>query len=292
MRMLVVISYYDRRPLGPLLKLMDSMDSHAAGVVYDRVLSVNSTSSFRLPENVESGFIGVIYRENRGMNIGAWNAAWSQWPGYDGYLFMQDECYVVREDWLHLIQMRLADPAIGLVGESINNAWNKGWDELRTGPGRDVLPEHYVEAKPANRVDAYLHHMGRYGIDPGSCGRHVRSLVWALRSEVMTAIGGFREGANYGECIAAEIGVSRAIEAMGLKLQEVGPSPFHAIRHREWNQDRAGGPFTHKAVLLREYQSLRKENEMLRRRVDRPTWNDLAKGVLTRLRGGGAQEHR
>lgn len=266
MNILIAISWYDRRPLEPLLALLDSLDRHPAGARCERVLCVNTTGSQRVPAAVAARLHGVLERPNVGMNIGAWDAAWRHWPGRDAYLFLQDECYAVRDDWLALVQRCLADRDTGLCGEALNPAWDKPWEQLRNGPGRDVLPEHFIDGEPANRVDVYLQRMRAHGIDPGFGGRHLRSLVWALRGDVLSAIDGFISGANYGECIAAEIGTSRAVAALGLELREFGPAPFHAFRHREWNQDRPGGPFTHKPVLLNEIVRLREEVSELRRR--------------------------
>lgn len=283
MKPLVVISFYDRRPIEPLLQLLDSLDRHDAGVAYERVICVNETGSQPLPVEVTSRVDGVLARVNLGMNIGAWDAAWRQWPHHPAYLFLQDECYAVRDGWLAGALAAVADPSVGLAGESMNTAWDKCWDDLRAGPGQSALPEHFIDGEAANRVDVYLHHIRRYGIDPGAGGRHLRSLAWVARNDVLEQIGGFPVGANYGECIAAEIATSRAVEAKGFKLGQIGPAPFHTFRHIEWNQDQPGGTFTHKPVMHRELQRLKKEVSALQRRVDLPTFGELGKGLLARL---------
>jgi len=283
MKPLVAISFYDRRPMAPLLRLLDSLDEFSAGAEYQRVICINSTGMESLPSAIVDRVDGVLERENLGMNIGAWDAAYRQWPGRPAYVFLQDECYAVRDGWMSQALAAVQEPSVGLAGESFNAAWDQTWDELRNGPGKNSLPEHFVDGATANRVDVYLHHMRHYGIDPGASGRHLRSLAWAARGEVLASIGGFPQGGNYGECIAAEIGVSRAIEARGLALRSIGPSPFHVFRHVEWNQDKPGGPFTHKPVLLRELQSLREEVKTLRERLDSPSYGDLGRGLLARL---------
>ncbi len=35
-------------------------------------------------------------RENTGFNIGAWDYGWRHLPPYDYYLFLQDDCFIVR----------------------------------------------------------------------------------------------------------------------------------------------------------------------------------------------------
>lgn len=287
MKPLVAISFYDRRPVDALIALLDSLDRFPAGAAHERVLCVNATGAQVLSDAITSRFDGVLERPNVGMNIGAWDAAWRAWRGRPAYLFLQDECFAVREHWLSEFLAPFGQPGVGMVGEAFNTSWDQPWDALRAGPGCDVLPEHHVDGAPGNRVDVYLHHMRRYGIDPGVVGRHLRSLVWALPGAVMESIGGFPQGTNYGECIAAEIGVSRAVESLGLTLGQVGATPFHAFRHREWSQDRPGGPFTHKPLLLRELQRLRGDLAELQARIDDPSWRDLRRGLLTRLRRSG-----
>lgn len=263
---LVVISFYDRRPVEPLEALLDSLDRHPAGAAHERVICVNAGGGPALPDALAQRVQAVHVRANDGMNIGAWNAAWQRWNDRPAYLFLQDECRAVTDGWLDAYLCALADAGVGLVGECLNPSWEATWEALRDGPGRARLPEHEIDGVPANRVDVYLAAMRRFGIDPGATGRHLRALAWATTGDVMRRIGGFPQGRGYGECIAAEIGVSRAVEAAGLRLRQVGPAPFHVFRHREWNQDTPGGPFTHRPVQLMELQALRAEVERLRER--------------------------
>jgi hypothetical protein len=72
------------------------------------------------------------------------------------------------------------------------------------------------------------------------------------------------------------------VEALGLEVAQVAEVPFHTIRHVEWNQDRPGGPFTHKAVMLRQLRQLREENGRLRQELERPTFRQI--GALLRRR--------
>ncbi len=270
---LVVVSFYDRRPTGPLVDLLQSLDQHPAGAEFDLLLVVNSTGEWRVPEALLAPGMRVLYRRNAGMNIGAWHGAWQHATDYSRYLFLQDECLAVAEGWLSAFVAGLDDPAVGLLGESYNQNWDKPWDNLRQGPGATVMPEHDIDGRPANRVDVYLDFMRRQGIDTGSRGGHLRSLAWALRGDTLRRIGGFPEGGNYGECIAAEIGVSKAVEALGLRVSQVAARPFAYFRHVEWNQDQPGGPFTHKPVFRRRQEELEAELAALRVRLDAmPTW--------------------
>ncbi|MGE0742036.1 MAG: glycosyltransferase [Hyphomonadaceae bacterium] len=251
---LVVISFYDRRPTGNLERLLASMQTHAAGAAFDVVVVVNRTSDapLAMPASVE-----VLERENLGMNIGAWDHGWRSKPGYDAYLFLQDECYVVRENWLTAFLDGARDGGVGLIGESINPAWDKPWPALRQHYAGARMPDHTIDGRPADRVDVYLDFMRRAGVEPGASGRHLRSLVWFATRPTLQAIDGFPIGANYGECIGAEIAVSRKVEALGKRVEQVSPEEFRFIRHVEYNRDHPQAPFSHAPRAAPKPQSAR-----------------------------------
>ena len=244
-RIRVVISFYDRRPQVHLNRLLDRMSHFNAGSPYDVLIVVNSTGELRIEPQLQ-GQVSVIYRENTGMNIGAWNAGWLDDKTYEQYVFLQDECFPIRENWLRWLTDPLKDPGIGLVGESFNPAWNANWLTLSKAHLGSELPDHFIGRRPAPRVEVYLNAMKTWGIDPGETGKHLRSLVWSMRRETLEQLGGFPIGGNYGECIAAEIGVSRLVESKGLRLEQAGPRPFHAIAHFEWHSDTPHVPPSHK----------------------------------------------
>jgi hypothetical protein len=244
-RPLVVISYYDRRPTDCLRALLHSMAAMPAGMAFDALIVANTTRD-ELPVMPHAPFpLSVLRRENTGMNIGAWDAGWRAFPGRKAYVFLQDECLIVREGWLKGLVDRSLGHDVGLVGESSNPAWEAPWTRLKAIHAASKLPDHYIDGRPAARVDTYLHHITRWGIDPGATGAHQRSLTWGMRGEVLQAIDGFPIGADYGECIAAEIAVSRKIAAEGLRVVQARQAPFHFVRHREWNQDVPGSAFNH-----------------------------------------------
>ncbi|HSW14710.1 MAG TPA: class I SAM-dependent methyltransferase [Solimonas sp.] len=246
---LVVISYYDRHSPQNLQRLIDSMERHPAGHSWDIAIVANRTSDKPLQLGLKSARgIRVHERENLGMNIGAWDHGWRAEGGYRHYLFLQDECYVVRRNWLQAFVRLSQNTSAGLLGESLNPAWDRSWEQLKKVHAGAVLPDHSVEGKPAPRVEVYLDFLRRQAIPPGDSGRHLRSLVWFARRETLETIGGFPTGANYGECIAAEIGVSRKVESLGLRALQVASEPFRFIRHFEYNRDTPTAPYTHKAV--------------------------------------------
>lgn len=244
---LVVVSYYDRRPVESLWRLFQSLRLFDFGRSLDICIIVNRTGSHEIVFPQSPQLIGVVERENLGMNIGAWDLGWRQFNSYHTYLFLQDDCYVVRKGWADALASAAEQVDTGLAGESLNLSWDKDWSQLRQSQLAASLPEHFVDGRVANRVDTYLDFFVREGIPAGNGGKHLRALVWAARRAVLERIGGFPIGRNYGECIAAEIGTSKRVESLGLAVRQVAAEPFRYVRHQEWNQDRPGGPFVHTA---------------------------------------------
>lgn len=249
-RCLVVISFYDQRPVEPLLELLQSLLDHPSGGAHDVCIVVNEDDHQADPKGLDAGII--MRRPNSGMNIGAWDHGWRHNPGYRDYLFLQDECYVVTPLWLEGFRTRSKEVGAGLIGESMNEVWNSPWEQLRDKQGKDPLPDHTLDGKPANRVDVYVDFMRRHGIEPGPVALHVRSLIWFASGDVLEKIGGFPQGTNYGECIASEIAVSRKIVYHGYALAQVADKPFRFFRHREWKEKFSGGPFRHLSGLSRK----------------------------------------
>lgn len=177
-RFLVVISFYEPRPLLPLEELIRALSQTLAGADFDIVLIVNRTTSgeMALPFPTDA-FKAIVNRPNEGMNIGAWDHGWRQFPDYQGYLFLQDECVLKSKFWLKAFVEAAKLPGAGLIGESWNSGWDRPWSAMRlTVEGQD-MPEHSLQGTPANRVDVYLEYMARHGIDAGQKAGHLRSLV-------------------------------------------------------------------------------------------------------------------
>lgn len=263
---LVVISYYDRRPSNNLFDLIESLYRYSAGDEFDTCVVVNRTKrdSLTLPDKYS--YISVEYRQNLGMNIGAWDYGWRSHEGYRDYLFLQDECYVIRDQWLAGYRSCLSDPQVGMVGESIPRLWYKDWPSLRQFFAGVALPEHSFDGEPVNRIDFYLKFFKEHDVEPGETGRHLRSVIWCLPAPVLEKIGGFLIGRNYGECIAAEIAASKQVEALGLRVVQAKDEEFFYIRHLEYNQDFPGSPYAHDVKYV-DYASVKrrlqsKENEL------------------------------
>jgi hypothetical protein len=266
---LIIISYYDRRPGHNLLALIDSISRHPAGGEFDMCVVVNRTKeeSLRLP--AEYSWISVDYRHNVGMNIGAWDHGWRTHQGYKAYLFLQDECYVIRDNWLAAYSTLLENSEIGMIGETLNLLWDKPWPKLRELFAKHPLPEHTIGGEAVNRVDFYLNFFHEHQVDPGQSGKHLRSVIWYLSGTFLRKIDGFLIGRNYGECIAAEIAASKRVEALGRGIAQVcNDEEFFYIRHLEYNQDQPGSRYSHNVKYV-DYASVQrlleaKESEIQR----------------------------
>lgn len=230
----VVVSHYDERPLEPLVQLLDSLAAMPAGYPYEVRIVVNHDHwrPCELPE--QHRHLTVVHRENRGFNIGAWEQGWRLDPPRDAYLFLQDECLVARENWLLPFVEKAAQDDIGLIGERIPPTWDLPWEHLEWQFGKKILPGHEVGGRQVDRLTCYRDFWRRQGIPPAPTGAHIQSLVMFARRDVLARIGGFPIGQNYGEAIAAEIGVSFLVRALGLRLCEVGETPFTCFTHPQW----------------------------------------------------------
>lgn len=229
----IIISYYNRTSPRSLRILLEQLSDYSDLIrLVVNVESSNDVSSF--------ASLGVKYcvTENEGMNIGAWTKGYQIWPEADFYIFLQDECYVKRLDFLpQIISQFKADQKVGLLGETLNYRWNHDWQLLLESPINRYETQHEIDDIQSKRVDCYLHHMRRWKIDPGQSALHLRSLVWALPAQVMRRLGGFPIGRNKGECIAAEIAVSRRLISLGYRISQFGTQPFTYFGHREWRED-------------------------------------------------------
>lgn len=235
-RVLVVVSYYDARPMAELDRLLHSLRTTPAGWPFDVRVVVNRDGDGPLGIAERHPGVEVLCRANAGYNIGAWEHGWRADPAYDAYLFLQHECVLQGENWLTPFVERAAEPGIGLVGERINPAWDTTWDEIERRFAGHALPDHRIDGRPAERLPTYFHFFARHGIDRGPRGDHLQTLVLFARRTTLEAIGGFPCGSDYGEAIAAEISISKKVQAKGLAIREVGERPFRHVTHPQWSK--------------------------------------------------------
>jgi hypothetical protein len=237
-----VVSHYDARPAGGLVRLLDQAREVPAGWPFRLRVVVNRELGHgpELPRRHRG--TEVLCRENRGYNIGAWEHGWRAGPPCAGYLFLQEECRVAREGWVAAFVRAASQPGVGLVGECLSPVWDAPWGELARRFRGETLPGHRVAGRPAERVACYLDFLARHGIPPGPRGDHLQSLVLFAFHRVLRAAGGFPVGTDYGEAIASEIGVSKRVQALGLALRQAGPAPFTYVEHPQWLHRRARPP--------------------------------------------------
>jgi hypothetical protein len=231
---LVVVCHYNTRSPQELIVLLDQMATTPAGFPFQVRVVVNLASPKRLALPPRHRNVEVVYRDNSGYNIGAWEYGWCLGSPHVGYLFLQEECRLAREGWVAAFVHRASEVGIGLVGECLSPIWDAPWDELAQRLQGELLPDHWIEDSPAERVPCYLDFLNRQGIPPGPRGDHLQSLILFARRDILEAIQGFPVGGNYGEAIAAEIGISKKVQALGLRVVEVGPTPFWYIEHPQW----------------------------------------------------------
>jgi hypothetical protein len=233
MKIVIVVSYFDSRPDSNLLELLISIKKVFLG---ELVVVVNSDKNELYRPPIDG--VTISHGKNLGMNIGAWNRGYFDNPDANFYLFLQDECYIKRLDFVKFIMARfMSEPDLGLLGESINYRWDLDWVTLSQSSLNSFDADHRIDNREVRRVDMYLYMMSRWGVDPGPSGRHLRSLVWALPGGIMRELGGFPVGRNKGECIAAEIAVSRKVLSLGYRVEQFELKPFTFFGHTEWRAD-------------------------------------------------------
>jgi len=222
----VVVSVWSENPGEWLAQLVASIDAHPAGADFELVLCANG-EDFELPAQLRAHFDEVFVRPNVGFNIGAWEHAWRR-RSADSFLFLQDDCVVLRRGWLADFQGCLGDSSeVGLVGEHKNRTWDRTWDELCSGENE----------KLAERARRYKSRIESWGVDAGECARHLTTVVQFTSRTVLEEVDGFPIAREYEDAIAAEIAFSRKVEASGRALAQVGRRRHSRIGHREWEQD-------------------------------------------------------
>jgi hypothetical protein len=230
----VIISAWEGHPVSFLRRLIESVNRFDAGEAYDLALSVNG-SEYQVPSDLVAGFRHIMQRENVGFNLGAWDHAWRRLPEYDHYLFLQDECFVRRKNWLRRFSRRLAsENDCGLVGEHFNTGWNHPWETLL---GQDDSG-YAVSEKKRRRAAFYFQMLQDWGIPPGDTAAHLTTVVQYTSRRVLEEVDGYPIRKSYREAIAAEIGFSRKIAAAGYCLRQVGRWRHSCIGHPQWPTER------------------------------------------------------
>ena len=125
---LVVISHYNAWSSDQLIALLDQMWTVPAGYPFQTRVVVNRAEphELALPSRYQS--VEVVYRENVGFNIRAWEQGWREPPVFDAYLFLQEECQIVRPGWLRaFVQASKNSPSDSLVRASAATILGSIW---------------------------------------------------------------------------------------------------------------------------------------------------------------------
>ena len=258
MQNLVVISNWLERDTVSLFKLVTQLANINPGIEYSLCIVCNHSDKSN-DKNTNENFhkiyhelinilnlsnwppanINLIFRENIGMNIGAWDFAWRKFPNFTQYMFLQDEAIVMNDNWLvsytdSIKFNNFAQDTPFLIGESWNNKWDRSWSILRETNLNNIAPGHSLTL---GRVDFYLDTFKKWGVLKGNNGGHLRSLIWFTNFYTLQKINGFRIGNSYGECIASEIATSLLVKQNNGKVMQIDVAPFKLFWHPEWKRD-------------------------------------------------------
>ena len=106
----VIVSYYAARDPLNLSRLIESLVKYPC----DLSVVINADASTG-PSSYTPG-VKTILNNNLGMNIVAWNRGFFENLDSDFYIFLQDECYLRREDFLEHIFVRFdREQNLGIV---------------------------------------------------------------------------------------------------------------------------------------------------------------------------------
>lgn len=233
----MVVCFWTGRSPGPLWRLLRSIAKFEAGAAYDVLVVCNGGDAepLNLPPALVASGVRVLNRENTGWNLGAWEAGWRASPGYTYYLFLQAECFVKRKGWIHRFEHRTeADAGIGMLGEVL--MWQQmSWDYVREATALDLGERGPVPAGVLESIATYQDLLRSKAIDPGPLGSHLVSIILFIRRDLLERIGGFPLfGESYLEAVAGEIGLSKRVEAQGLRISQVSDAAFSFIGHSQW----------------------------------------------------------
>lgn len=245
---LVVVSHYNAWPADQLVALLDQIAAIPAGAPFDVRVVVNQATPARLVLPERHRHVAVLHRDNTGFNVGAWDAGWRADPGRPCYLFLQEECRILRPGWLAAFQRLALRPEVGLVGESLH--WRGlSWARLAR-QYRDVgFWTSATDAAPVSVTQGIMAGLARRGVPAGRTGGHLQSLVLCARAEVLAAIGGLPTGIGYDEATIAEVALSKQVEALGLRVREIGPGSFRYILHPQWRRRQGAMRFWARTVM-------------------------------------------
>ncbi|NBR23120.1 MAG: hypothetical protein EBU08_04900 [Micrococcales bacterium] len=266
---LVVVSHYAARGIKDLGHLLKTMAEHDSGHPYDLLIVSNTDQclleampshqihhevrevvqdAFRLThayndgaQLLKPGMVKHLVRKNLGMNLGAWEFGWRSDHSHSSYLFVQDETFVKRSPWLLPFVNKFRSISDDkhkpiLLGESWNQRWDIGWDEIKNKPfNYPIKLSHSDNQLPLiRRSDYYKEQISMWKIRLPSAAGHLRSLILFTNRLTLDLINGIHIGKEKEQCIAAEMAISFSVIAHGGICSQVSERPFWYFGHSEW----------------------------------------------------------
>ena len=236
-RACLVVSHYNAWEPDQLLALLDQTKEIPAGLPFRTRVVVNQAVDKTLALPPRHSDVEVSYRPNTGYNIGAWDHGWRVGESFPFYLFLQEECIILKEDWMKSFVDAVSDTRVGLVGESMTppETWSS-W-ENRSGP----LCRFFGLTSPFvfynELVPRFLELAQERGADPGPNTSHLQSLIIGTRREVLDRIDGFPSWPiDYVSAVCSELMISKSVSSTGWDVRQIGWLPFSIISHPQWKR--------------------------------------------------------
>jgi hypothetical protein len=214
----VIVSYYNARTAESLLALLSQIATIDAGAHFDLIVVVNQDASDG--KNVPSmpAKCKILYRENDGYNIGAWQHGWLHGKGYRYYLFLQDECAIEKSNWLRAFIDKAA-AGYGVIAES-----------LVIAPAARNLhvssPEFFEQLQGLQR---------QVGLELTRDLTHAQTtIIFATGATLEKTHGFVVPGNDKIQAIACEVAFSALVRRHGFRIAQLGFLPFEYISHPQW----------------------------------------------------------
>lgn len=231
----LVVSHYNAWSTDQLLALLDQTKEIPAGVPFRTRVVVNQAVDKRLELPSRHNDVEVFHRPNTGYNIGAWEYGWRQGEPFSFYLFLQEECIILKSNWMKAYLDAASESGVGLIGESLTPplSWKEG--RFEDMPICRMMG-HPIDGAAARKRRFFQLAQG-LGVDPGTDGSHLQSLILGTRREVLTKIDGFLDWpTEYYDAVCAEVMISKAVMTAGLKVRQLHWMPFSVVSHPQWKQ--------------------------------------------------------
>lgn len=227
----VIISAWEGNSPELLTRLIRSMNHYKSGISFDLYLVING-SDYCIPEELKKHIRQSWFRENVGFNLGAWDYGWRKLDAYDYFLFLQDDCYVQKKNWLKTFYTRFKKiNNCGMLGEHFMDRWNKSWSVLC---GEKPSHGKSISANMIDRAKRYRGFLSQWSYPLGDTAAHLTTVVLFASRQVLTCIDGFKVVKTKEEAIAVEIGTSRKVVNAGFSIHQIARQRHVFVGHPQW----------------------------------------------------------